>query len=159
MDNATKACLDEAAAIVAADKPAGPGSESYDPTKLLQLALRWSEEHRFPRECYATISADLLVVDILRVLALFSPSFAACPSVPQDLLKIAGWDVSGTVPKARATNTLLALRALANMFSTAAGQATMVTAAEQGFFPELVKGRPWADLGNAKQAYATIALK
>lgn len=102
--------------------------------------------------------SDALVVDILRVLALFSPSFAACASVPQDLLKIAGWDVSGTVPKARATNTLLALRALANMFSSSPGQATMVAAA-QGLFPELVKGRPWADLGNAKLAYATIALK
>lgn len=50
MVNATKACLDEAVAIVGADKPAGPGSESYDPTQLLGLAVRWSEEHRFPRE-------------------------------------------------------------------------------------------------------------
>jgi hypothetical protein len=48
MDNATKACLDEAVAIVAADKPAG--QESYDPLKLLQLGGLWSEGHRFPRE-------------------------------------------------------------------------------------------------------------
>lgn len=35
----------------------------------------------------------------------------------------------------------------------------MVAAAEQGIFADLIKGRPWGDLGNAKQPYATIALK
>lgn len=98
-------------------------------------------------------------MDILRVLALYSPSFNSCASAPKDLLSIASWGASDAGTKARATNTLLVLRALSNMFVSPAGQSTMVAAAEQGFFPELIKGRPWTDLGNAKQPYATIALK
>ncbi|BEJ16389.1 hypothetical protein CspHIS471_0509940 [Cutaneotrichosporon sp. HIS471] len=144
MNNATKACLDEAVVIVAADKPAG--QESYDPIKLLELGQCWSEAHRFP------------LVDILRVLALYSPAFAGCADVPKALLVMAGWGSTGPVEKARATNTLLALRALANMFNSAAGQSTMVAAAGQGIFADLIKGRPWAGLGNAKQPFATIAL-
>jgi hypothetical protein len=35
----------------------------------------------------------------------------------------------------------------------------MVAAAGEGIFADLIKGRPWADLGNAKQPFATIALK
>lgn len=72
---------------------------------------------------------------------------------------MAGWTSTGPVEKARATNTLLALRALANMFNCATGQRTMVAAAEQGIFADLIKGRPWADLANAKLPFATIALK
>lgn len=59
----------------------------------------------------------------------------------------------------RATGQMLALRALANLFNTVSGRATMVTAAEQGLLIELVKGRKWAEVGTAKQALATIALK
>ncbi|CAK9781176.1 PFU-domain-containing protein [Cutaneotrichosporon oleaginosum] len=144
MDNATKACLDEAVAIVAADKPAG--QESYDPATLLELALRWRASHRFP------------LVDILRVLALYSPAFAGCAEVPKSLLSMAGWGGTGPVDKPTATNTLLGLRTLANMFNSGAGQSTMVAAAEHGILAELIKGRSWADLGNAKQPFATIAL-
>jgi hypothetical protein len=53
---------------------------------------------------------------------------------------------------------MLALRALANLFSTPAGRKTMAAAGES-VLENLVNGRKWAEVGTAKQPLATVALK
>lgn len=96
---------------------------------------------------------------MLRAAALLSPALGSSASATTDLLRAGGWGEPWTATKPRSTNQLLALRALANLFSTPEGRKVMAAAAENGLLVELVKGRRWAEIGTAKQPLATIALK
>lgn len=131
--------------ILAADKPAN--SETYNPARLVALVLSWDDEYRFP------------LLDVLRALALLSPALGSVSSGPADLLKAGGWGDAWVQTKPQTTNQLLAVRALANLFNTAQGRKTMAAASEQGLLVELTKGRKWAEVGNARQPMATVALK
>lgn len=81
------------------------------------------------------------------------------PAAPIDLLQAAGWGEAWDPSKPRATNQLLAMRALANLFNTAPGRAVMAAAGQAGVLTELRRGRDWDQVGSAKQPLATIALK
>lgn len=94
----------------------------------------------------------------MRVLALLSPTFGAEQSVPTGLLHAAGWGGEWTGTKPQSTNTLLALRALANLFETSTGRKSVVEAAEHGLLEQLLSGRQWSEVGTAKQPLATVAL-
>lgn len=87
-----------------------------------------------------------------------SPKLGGHASAPADLLRIASWGSAWSDAKMRATSQMLALRALANLFSTPAGRKTMAAAGES-VLENLVNGRKWAEVGTAKQPLATVALK
>ncbi|KAL7422039.1 hypothetical protein Q5752_003812 [Cryptotrichosporon argae] len=114
---------------------------AYDAQAFMDLVLRYPEAQRFP------------LIDLARVLAL-SPPLAALPSVPSLLLQSANWSEPYTPTKARDTNTLLALRAVANLFSSKEGLKQAEEAA--GVLIEL--RREWVEVGKAKVVVATITL-
>lgn len=99
------------------------------------------------------------MIDLLRAVALLSPALGSTPATPIDLLQAAGWGEPFNASKPGATNQLLAMRALANLFNTAQGRAVMAAAGQAGVLTELRKGRKWAEVGTAKQPLATVALK
>lgn len=76
------------------------------------------------------------MIDLVRLLAPVSPSLSSHrskeppSSVVELLLTAADWRSVWTPTKERETNTMLALRALANVFGTKNGKLAMVEAAE-----------------------------
>ncbi|CAD6591032.1 MAG: hypothetical protein TREMPRED_005963 [Tremellales sp. Tagirdzhanova-0007] len=121
-------------------------NERYDPSTLLDLALRWPEAQRFP------------LLDLLRALATVSPSLGTITSVTEALLKACDWGAPWEASKARETNTLLALRALANLFLTANGRRTISGSNAGDLLRDLRKGRTWSEVGTRKLPLVTIAL-
>lgn len=99
------------------------------------------------------------VIDLLRAVALLSPALGSVPAAPIDLLQAAGWGETWNPSKPRATNQLLAMRALTNLFNTTQGRSVMAAAGQAGVLAELRRGRQWEQIGTAKQPLATIALK
>lgn len=99
------------------------------------------------------------MLDLLRAAALLSPALASTPSVALNLLQASGWGEAWNASKPRATNQLLAMRALANLFNTPQGRMTMAATAQAGLLTELCRGRKWDEVGTAKQPLATVALK
>ena len=69
------------------------------------------------------------MIDIARCLAALSPSFATAPSFLTSLLQAASWGAPVN-DKAKETNSLLALRAIANLASTRLGRGVLGEAAE-----------------------------
>lgn len=103
------------------------------------------------------------MIDLARVLAATSPAFASHVSASGtntiDLLLLAcdytePWQAS----KTRETNTMLALRAIANLFATANGRKLL--AAKAGDICRQLTRHDWMSLGkNTRVAAATIILK
>lgn len=137
--------------------------EEYDPGALFSLINRWPEAQRFPRESYSlgyggNTDESCVVIDLARCLAAISPAFAVRnASAPENLLAACDWDKAWQAGKPRETNTLLALRGLSNLFSTANGRATMAASA-QYVLPRLTT-KTWEQVGARKQPLITIALK
>jgi phospholipase A-2-activating protein len=99
-----------------------------------------------------------LVIDIARSLAAVSPALGSFAQVPQTLLSACNWQDQHEASKTRDTNTLLALRALANLFLTDTGRKGMCGGAE-GILGELSMGKKWDAIGARKVPLVTIALK
>lgn len=104
------------------------------------------------------------VIDLARLLASTSPAFAAYSTasglLAVDLLFLASdysepWQAS----KPRETNTMLALRAIANLFATANGR-KLLGGQKAGEVCRQLTRHDWMTLGkNTRIAAATIALK
>ncbi|CED83871.1 Phospholipase A2-activating protein (contains WD40 repeats) [Phaffia rhodozyma] len=96
--------------------------EGWDVRSLVNVLSRWPAEKRFP------------VLDLLRLLAPISPSLSAYratsgpATIPALILSVIEWPLDGTweLNKVKETNAMLGFRALANLFSTANGQAALV---------------------------------
>ena len=67
------------------------------------------------------------------------------------------WDAPWQAGKPRETNTLLALRGLANLFSTATGRETMAKSTAE--ILAKLKQRQWSELGARKLPFTTVLLK
>lgn len=96
------------------------------------------------------------MLDLLRCLAAISPGLGALPSPPR-LFAVCDWDASTPSDKTRDTNSILVLRALANLFCTKQGRGTMEKQA--GEVLARLKAREWAKVGKGKLPASTIALK
>ena len=97
------------------------------------------------------------VIDLARCLAATSPAFGSTLTAPTAFLQACDWAQPWQTTKPRETNTLLALRGMANMFLTANGRRTMCNMAEETL-KTLAGGRTWEELGARKLPFATIAL-
>lgn len=97
-----------------------------------------------------------VVIDIARYLASVSTAFGNERTV-KTFLTASEWDKPWQAGKPRETNTLLALRGLANLFSTATGRELM--AKNAGEILAKLKERAWAELGPRKLPFTTILLK
>jgi hypothetical protein len=102
------------------------------------------------------------VLDLARILATISPSFGAT-CTPDALLTACDWSLPYTTSKVKDTNTLLALRTFANLFTTPTGRKN-VTGMGMGmkvdeWLSALRKGRSWDEVGGRKLPFVTIALK
>ncbi|WWC62195.1 uncharacterized protein I303_104790 [Kwoniella dejecticola CBS 10117] len=120
--------------------------ERYDPAVFLGLVSKWPEDKRFP------------LIDLARCLAAISPLFGSTPSVPQVLIEACGLNTPWQSSKSRETNTLLSLRGLANLFSTANGRSTISNSENAQSVLGVLSGFEWADWGNRKVVVSTIAL-
>lgn len=100
----------------------------------------------------------ILVLDLARILATLSPQFGTM-CTPDALLTACDWSLPHTNSKAQATNTLLALRTFANLFTTSAGRKGMVGMKIQEWLDSLRRGRSWEEVGARKLPYVTIVLK
>ncbi|ORX35613.1 PLAA family ubiquitin binding-domain-containing protein [Kockovaella imperatae] len=118
--------------------------ETFSSERYLDLVSRWPEDKRFP------------LIDIARCLAALSPAFGTCSTAPSKLLESCDWSSPWSASKSRETNTLLALRALVNMFLTANGRRTMGQSAEQVLVA--LRERKWDDLGARKLPFVTVLL-
>ncbi|GAA5931392.1 WD repeat PLAP family protein [Sporobolomyces koalae] len=104
-------------------------------TAVADKLLEWPVESRFPG------------LDLVRLTCLTSPTPASFPVLLQ----------SATNPQEPATNSMLALRALANLFSPFIGKATMQSEAEE--VVGMLKNRGTEGLNkNGKVALATVIL-
>jgi phospholipase A-2-activating protein len=93
---------------------------------------------------------------VTRYLAAVSLAFGNSRTV-QAFVAASDWNKPWQAGKPRETNTLLALRGLANMFSTATGRETMAKIA--GEILAKLKQREWSELGPRKLPFSTILLK
>jgi hypothetical protein len=152
-----------------------PSAERFDPVQFCLLFQKWPEEKRFPRESSLFSStqdpkaerrkkkeANVIVLDLARILATISPSFGAT-CTPDALLTACDWSLPYTPSKVKDTNTLLALRTFANLFTTPTGRKN-VTGMGMGmkvdeWLSALRKGRSWDEVGGRKLPFVTIALK
>ncbi|ORY26315.1 putative phospholipase A-2-activating protein [Naematelia encephala] len=125
---------------------ASDASERYDASAVLALMSKWPEDKRFP------------LIDVARCLAAISPAIGSISSAPQQLLAAAAWDTPWQATKPRETNTLLALRGIANLFLTANGRRTMGGEAAGALLSTLRSGRQWSEVGARKLPLVTIAL-
>jgi len=133
-------------AVALPDTKASNVNEKWSTSGLLDVMCRWPEDKRFP------------IIDIARCLAAISPAFGATSTAPPALLQACDWSKPWTASKARETNTLLALRALANMFLTTNGRKTLSSELAGELLRSLKTGRRWSELGPRKMPLATIAL-
>lgn len=91
-----------------------------------------------------------------RYLAAVSSSFGNDRTI-QTFVAASEWDKPWQAGKPRETNTLLALRGLANLFSTTTGREAM--AKNAGEILSKLKQRQWSELGLRKLPFTTILLK
>jgi phospholipase A-2-activating protein len=98
------------------------------------------------------------VLDLARVLATVSPSFGAT-CTPDALLTACEWSLPYSASKIKDTNTLLALRAFANLFLSPAGRKNMQGMKVDEWLQALRRERSWEEVGARKLPYTTIALK
>lgn len=140
------------------------GHERFDAVQFCLLFQKWPEEKRFPRKSTRVCSfswnriADQSVLDLARVLATVSPTFGAT-CTPDALLTACDWSLPYTASKVKDTNTLLALRAFANLFLSPAGRKNMQGMKVDEWLNALRKERSWEQVGARKLPYTTIALK
>ncbi|GAA6006441.1 hypothetical protein JCM11491_004961 [Sporobolomyces phaffii] len=122
--------------LVALGNPASSGSPLGDAeSAVADKLLEWPVESRFPG------------LDLVRLVALSSPTPASFPVLLQ----------SATTPSEPPTNSMLALRALANLFVPFIGKATMQSEAEE--IIGMLRARGVAGLNkNGKVALATVVL-
>nr|ODO04023.1 phospholipase A-2-activating protein [Cryptococcus depauperatus CBS 7855] len=127
------------------DSEAVTGEENFDPAKILALVAKWPEDKRFP------------FIDIVRVLAATSPKFGS--HSPHSLLAASSLSEPWTPSKSRETNTLLALRALANLFNLKKGREVVTQENTSQKVLQTVINLPLVQLNkNARIAASTIAL-
>jgi hypothetical protein len=98
------------------------------------------------------------VLDLARILATLSPQFGTI-CTPDALLTACDWSLPHSDSKVQATNTLLALRTFANLFTTPTGRKGMVGMKIQEWLDSLRRGRSWEEVGGRKLPYVTIVLK
>ncbi|WWC69902.1 uncharacterized protein I206_103845 [Kwoniella pini CBS 10737] len=120
--------------------------QRYDPNVFLGLVGKWPEDKRFP------------LIDLARCLAPISPLFGSSPSAPKVFIEACALDTPWQSSKARETNTLLSLRGLANLFSTANGRSTISEAENAKSVLSILSGFDWSIWGVRKVVVATIAL-
>ncbi|WVF71170.1 hypothetical protein IAT40_005968 [Kwoniella sp. CBS 6097] len=121
-------------------------NEKYDPKVLLTTMNRWPEDKRFP------------LIDLARCLAPISPVFGATSPAPQAFIEACSLTAPWVSSKPRETNTLLSLRGIANLFSTANGRATLSQEDVVENIVGALGGLDWNVLGAKKVVVATIAL-
>ena len=97
-------------------------------------------------------------MDIVRCLAALSPHFSTTTNLLTTILSAAEWSRKINGERAADTNTLLAIRALANLFTTELGRELMVPACK-GLLEELEAKGDWEGKGKWKGPVATIGLK
>jgi hypothetical protein len=121
-----------------------------------------SPSSRFPRPLLTisprTILMLIIVLDLARILATTSPSFGAT-CTPDALLTACDWSLPYTSSKVRDTNTLLALRTFANLFTTPTGRKNMIGMKVPEWLEALRRGRSWEEVGARKLPFVTIVLK
>ncbi|WVQ79673.1 hypothetical protein IAT38_001773 [Cryptococcus sp. DSM 104549] len=122
------------------------GKEKFDPQVLFGAMNRWPEDKRFP------------LIDLARCLAATSPLTGL--SSPLPILTSAAFSTPWEATKPRETNTLLALRGLANFFVTRNGRKTMGDLRVAERVLDAVRGLEWGPLGKGPRrvAAATVAL-
>ncbi|WWC89009.1 uncharacterized protein L201_003926 [Kwoniella dendrophila CBS 6074] len=120
--------------------------ERYDPNVILGLLNKWPEDKRFP------------LIDLARCLAPISPAFGSSTQAPKALIEACGLNTPWTPGKSRETNTLLSLRGLANLFSTANGRTTIAQNDNVEGVVTALKNVQWSNWGARKVVVATIAL-
>ena len=96
------------------------------------------------------------MIDLARFLAAISPAFGTEGTL-KTFFAACEWDAPWQAAKPRETNTLLALRGIANMFLTANGRDVMAKNTSEVFAK--LKLRKWEELGARKVPLITIALK
>ncbi|KAK8864675.1 hypothetical protein IAR55_001927 [Kwoniella newhampshirensis] len=133
-------------AVAQPSADAQDGKEKFDPKVLLGLITRWPEDKRFP------------LIDLARCLAAISPRFGSTSSAPGALVESCSLDQPWQSSKPRETNTLLALRGLANLFVTATGRGTMGGEDVVESILGALNGLEWAAMGARKIVVATISL-
>ncbi|KAI5451503.1 hypothetical protein NCC49_001806 [Naganishia albida] len=129
-------------------------SESYNPATLLDIIGRWPEDKRFP------------LIDLCRVLCSSSTALASYQSssgqgLVEVLLQACAFDADwpSAANKPRDTNTMLVIRALANLTKTEAGR-TCITGDRLSELLEHLAGRhTFTSFNkNTRVAFATLAL-
>ncbi|WRT66660.1 uncharacterized protein IL334_003620 [Kwoniella shivajii] len=120
--------------------------ERYEPQVLLNLLGKWWEDKRFP------------LIDLARCLAPISPAFGATSLAPQAFIESCGLNTPWSPGKARETNTLLSLRGIANLFSTANGRSTIAQTGTVDSILSVLKDVQWSNWGTRKVVVSTIAL-
>jgi len=100
----------------------------------------------------------IVVLDLARILATLSPKFGTI-CTPDALLTACDWSLPHSNSKVQATNTLLALRTFANLFTTPTGRKGMVGMKVQEWLDSLRRGRSWEEVGARRLPYVTIVLK
>ncbi|KAK4058761.1 hypothetical protein OIO90_000206 [Microbotryomycetes sp. JL221] len=127
--------VDLTAKLASSGSQAGLGVNASVAVKMLQ----WPSSFRFPG------------IDLVRLTMLYEPDPDALPLLLETISS------SGQTSKEAGTNTMLALRALANAFNTADGQSVMSTAANEVL--SLLRERGTAGLSKTgKVALSTAAL-
>jgi len=153
------------------------GGERFDPVQFCLLFQQWPEEKRFPRmsstlslllslclfpalqACPNSLRSKLIsVLDLARILATISPSFGAT-CTPDALLTSCDWSLPFSSSKVKDTNTLLAFRTFANLFTTSAGRKNMTGMKVQEWLDALRRERNWEEVGGRKLPFVTIVLK
>ena len=98
----------------------------------------------------------MTVLDLARYLSSMSTDMGSID--PRFWLEACDWDSTWAASKSREVNTLLALRGLANQFSTLKGKEKLVVHAGD-ILKRLASTHQWADIGARKIPFVTIALK
>ena len=96
------------------------------------------------------------MIDLARYLAAISPAFGTAETL-NAFFDACEWNSPWQATKSRETNTLLALRGIANLFLTANGRDIMAKNAADVL--GRLKQRKWEELGARKVPFITIALK
>ncbi|KAJ9116223.1 hypothetical protein QFC24_006814 [Naganishia onofrii] len=129
-------------------------SENYDPATLLALVMNWPEDKRFP------------LIDLCRVLCVSSVSLPQYQSpTGQSLVELllqacafdSEWPAGGSKP--RDVNTMLVVRALANLTATEAGRKALTNEQLSELLEHLAGRHPFTTFNkNTRVAFATLAL-
>jgi phospholipase A-2-activating protein len=115
-----------------------PG-ERYDVAVFVESMGKWPEDLRFPcmscgnglfhQKQIADFGSPSTVIDICRALCVSSPAIAnhtsAVGNIIQALLIACSWQDQWVASKARETNTMIAMRGIANLAGTRNGKAKL----------------------------------